>query len=173
MLLGTVVMQLKKNNCKHCKDLLTYNSDNDVLPENHEYVDGISRGSLMHPNPLITNMVMYNYIVIDKMAKDEHFNKIGNQRFVGSTITYNKLADDEALLSTDSCDAGHSTEKTEKMIIWAATNVLLNNYCARENNVLTENRIMNQGKKRKLETLNKENHKKQKITHNTGSKENK
>lgn len=163
----------KKNNCKHCKDLLTYNSDNDVLPENHEYVDGISRGSLMHPNPLITNMVMYNYIVIDKMAKDEHFNKIGNQRFVGSTITYNKLADDEALLSTDSCDAGHSTEKTEKMIIWAATNVLLNNYCARENNVLTENRIMNQGKKRKLETLNKENHKKQKITHNTGSKENK
>lgn len=158
-------------NCKHCKDLLTYDNENDV-PESYQYVDGISRGTLMRPNPLVTNIVIYNYVVINKMAQDQNFHRTGNQRVVGSTITYNRLADDEALISADSCDAGHSTEKIEKMIIWVATNILLNNYCSRENNVLTEKKIMNQGKKRKLETLNKSDNKKQKLSKGSGKENN-
>ena len=52
-------------------------------------------------------------------------------------------------------DAGfhlsHSIEKIEKLLVWASTNSLLNNYCAKENDLLNENK--NQGKKRKIQTL--------------------
>lgn len=40
-------------------------------------------------------------------------------------------------------------------------------------NVLTESKIMNQGKKRKLETLNKSNNKKQKMSKDSGKENNK
>ena len=143
----------KKTKCSYCKDLVTYNNNENDMPENHNYIDGISRGSLMHPDPITTNIVMYTYIVVNKMAKDAQFHKIPNQRLVASTITLNLLTDDEALLPTDSCDAGHSTEKIEKMVIWASTNALLNNYCSKENNSLAEKKIANTGKKRKLKTL--------------------
>lgn len=157
----------KKMNCDCCKGMLTCNTENDVH-ENYKYIDGISRGYLMHPNPVVTNIVMYSYIVIDKMVQNQSFHRTDNQRVVGSVVTYNKLADDEALLPVDSCDAGHNSEKIEKMIIWTATNVLLNNYCSKQNNILSENKHV---KKRKLQTLTESKNKKQ-ILSNASDKEN-
>lgn len=142
----------KKTRCNDCKSLVTCSSDDD-LPESHNYIDGISRGSLMHPDPVTTRIVMYNYIVINKMAQDPQFHKIINQRIVASEVTLNILADDDALLPEDSCHAGHNTEKIEKMIVWASTNALMNNYCSKENNAIAERKTTNTGKKRKLETL--------------------
>lgn len=67
----------EKMKCKHCKDLLIYDNENDVL-ESYQYVDGLSRGSLMRPNPLVTNIVIYNYVVINRMAQNQNFHRIGN-----------------------------------------------------------------------------------------------
>lgn len=143
----------KKNKCDHCKHLITCDTDTNDLPDIHSYLQGVSRGSLMHPDPIITRIVMYNYVVINKMSQDPNFHKITNHRSVATTVTHNILADHDALLPLDSCKEGHSAEKIEKIVIWASSNSLLNNYCSKENNVLAEKKVANQGKKRKLETL--------------------
>lgn len=107
----------------------------------------------MHPNPITTDIVMYNYIIINKMAKDPYFHKVSNQRLLASSVTLKILGDHDALLPVDSCHAGHSGDTIEKWVIWASTNALLNNYCSKENNLLAETKASNTGKKRKLETL--------------------
>ena len=63
-----------------------------------------------------------------------------------------------------------SDEKIEK-IIWTATNVLINNYCSKQNNILSENKLLSKGKKRKLQTLTESKNKKQ-ILSNVSDKEN-
>ena len=65
--------------------------------------------------------------------------------------TINALTDDDALIPSDYCDGGHATKKDEKMLVWASTNALLNNYCAREYNLIAASKCS--GKKRKLHTL--------------------
>ena len=49
------------------------------------------------------------------------------------------------------CDAGHSINRIEKMLVWPATYSLLNNFCQKENDSLAWNKT--ECKKRKLETL--------------------
>lgn len=109
----------------------------------------------MHPDVVTTNIVMYNYIVINKMTKHPNFHQLSNQRIAATTITFNILADEDALFPEDLCASGHSTEEVTKKILWASTNAMLNNYCSKENNCLAENKMVMTGKKRKLETLTK------------------
>lgn len=63
--------------------------------------------------------------------------------------------DDDCLLPSDFCEDGHSTQKLERMIIWASTNTLINNYCSMENNVLAETRTTGKDRNRKRETVSK------------------
>lgn len=142
----------KKMKCNFCKDILTFS--NDDMPESHSYTEEINRGALMHPDVVATNIVMYNYIVINKLTQNSHFHQLTNQRTVATTITLKVLADHDALFPVDLCESGHRTEELESKIVWAATNTLLNNYCSKENNSLIANKIGNSEKKRKLETLN-------------------
>ena len=144
----------KKMKCKYCRNLVTCGNDDEEMPDSHSYIDAVSRGSLMHPDTATTNIVMYNYIVINRLTKHPHFLQNANQRNIASHITLNNLADDDALLPFDCCDAHHSSEKIERMIVWASTNTLLNNFCSKENNILAANKA-NLGKKRKLDTLTK------------------
>lgn len=141
---------VKKMKCNHCKDLVTC-ADGEI-PDSHNYIDAVSRGSLMHPDAITTNVVMYNYIIINKLTRHPHFLQTVNQRKVANKITLNALADDDGYFPVDSCDAGHSAERIVHMIVWASTNALINNYCSKENNNLIANKV-NSGKKRKLETL--------------------
>ena len=102
-------------------------------------------------------------MVIDKMIQNKAFHNISNHRIVGSKIIFNKLADDEALLQVNSCDAGHDSEKIARMVIWTSNNILLNNYCSKQNNILSENKLNGKGKKRKLKTLTDSKNKKTNI----------
>lgn len=154
----------KKMKCNFCKDILTFS--NDEIPESHSYTEGISRGSLMHPNIVVTNIVMYSYIVINKLAQNPHFHQLSNQRIVATTITLKVLADHDALFPVDLCEGGHHTEELQNKIVWAATNTLLNNYCFKENNYLVANKVGNSGKKRKLQTLETQGKKGKDITQN-------
>lgn len=143
----------KKMKCLFCKDIVTCTDLADTLPENHSYIQGLSRGSLLYPDDITTNIVMYNYIIINKLAKNPLFIHSMNQRNLATELTLNALAEDDALFHSDVCGGGHSTEKVEKMIIWASTNALLNNFCARENNSIVANKDVQ--KNRKLKTLMK------------------
>ena len=140
----------KKIGCDYCKELMTHTDDHD-FPETHNYIVGISRGSLLHPSPVTVNIIMYNYIVIKKLTKMNIYRNAKNQRNMALASTLKMLNDNCAKFPVDTCDAGHDTEKLDKMLVWASTNSLLNNFCRKENDVIACKK--NTGKKRKLQTL--------------------
>lgn len=147
---------LKKMKCNACRDMITcVNSGEDVL-ENHSYIAGINRGSLIYPDSVTANMVMYNYIVIQKLVQLPAFRNAVSQRNVATQLTLSALTDADLLFASDMCDNGHSTEKIEYMVVYSSTNAILNNYCNKVNNITTTNRLnKNVGTKRKLQTLQK------------------
>ena len=100
---------------------------------------------------LTTNLVLYNYIIINKLVKNPSFLHSMNQRKLSIYITLDVLANDELLFHVDSCGEGHSIEKIEKMILWSSSNVLLNNFCSMENDNITCKKL---SKKRNLQTFN-------------------
>ena len=78
-----------------------------MLPDINNYFQGISRGSLLYPNDVTTNLVRYNYILINKLVKNPSF-LVKNPSFLHSInqtmyITLNVLANDELLFHVDSC----------------------------------------------------------------------
>lgn len=52
-------------------------------------------------------------------------------------ISVNILANNDISFPNDCCDNGHCMEKVVKMLLWASSNTLLNNYCAREKSALS------------------------------------
>ena len=70
--------------------------------------------------------------------------------------TLDVLNEDEAHFQLEQCENGHLLEKIERMIVWASTNSLLNNYCERENDAIHAKNLKGiSEKKRKLMTLTK------------------
>lgn len=137
----------KKLKCNFCKDLLTCNENVEDLPDNNNYIQGISRGSLLYPDEAVVNIILYNYITVNKLTAYLQFIHSLNQRNVATEITINILADHDAFLPTNNCDNDHSINKIQKMLVWASTNALLNNFCAKENDNIDESKVT--GKKRK------------------------
>ena len=62
---------LKKMKCYSCKSLVS--GRDDMLPDINSYFQGINRGSLLYPNDVTTNLVLYNYIIINKLVKNPSF----------------------------------------------------------------------------------------------------
>lgn len=141
----------KKNKCNSCRDLVTYNENVEDLPDRNSYIKGITRGSLLYPDERVVNIVMYNYIAVNKLTENPDFTHSLNQRNVATEITMKILAYNDVFLSMNSCSNEHSIDKVQKMIVWASTNALLNNFCRKENDLLHQSK--KSGKKRKLQTL--------------------
>ena len=137
--------------CELCKELLTCNEDIESLPDIHSYIHGTSRGTLLYPDDTVVNIIMYNYIVINKLTQNPEFAKAVNQRNVATEISLHVLEDNNAFLPMNNCDNDHSIEKIQRMLLWASTNALLNNFCVKENYFIDQNKKF--GKKRKLQTL--------------------
>ena len=116
----------------------------------NSYFLGINRSSLLYPNDITTNFVLYNYVVIDKFIKDDYFLHSLNQRKLAMHITLNVFADNGLLFNVDTCEEGHNIENIQKMFVWSSINVLLNNFCSRENYNITINKL---SKKRKFRTF--------------------
>ena len=137
----------KKMKCYSWKSLVS--GRDDMLPDINSYFQGINRGSLLYPNDVTTNLLLCNYIVINKLVKNPFFLHSMNQRKLSMYITLDVLANDELLFHVDSCGEGHSIEKNRKMIVWSSSNALLNNFLARKMIIL-----LVRSKKRKLQTFN-------------------
>ena len=108
-----------------------------MLPDINSYFQGINRGPLLYPNDVTTNLVRYNYIVINKLVKNPSFLHSMNQRKFSMYITLDVLANNELLFHVDSFGEGHSIEKIEKIIMWSPSNALLHNFCCKENDNIT------------------------------------
>ena len=83
--------------CYSCKSLVSGRDDI------NSYFQEINRGSLLYPNDVTTNLVLYNYIVINKLVKNPSFLHSMNQRKESMYITLDVLANDELLFHVDSC----------------------------------------------------------------------
>ena len=140
----------KKIKCNSCKDLISGRDNVEEIPEINCYFQGINRGSLLYPNDITTNFVLYNYVVIDKLIKNNSFFHSMNQRKLAMHISLNILADNELLFNVDTCDEGHNIEKIQRMFVWSSTSALFNNFCSRENNNISINKL---SKKRKFQTF--------------------
>ena len=110
-----------------------------MLPDINSYFQGINRGSQIYPNDVTTNLVLYNYIVINKLVKNPSFLHSMNQRKLSMYITMDVLANDELLFHVDSCGDGHSIEKIEEKK--RLSGALLMHYqiifCSKENDNIT------------------------------------
>ena len=131
--------------CDSCKSLVS--GRDDMQPDINSHFQGIDKGSLLYPNDVTTNLVLYNYIVINKLVKNPSLLHSLNQRKLSMHITLDVLANDELLFHVNSCGEGPSIEKIEKMIVWSFSNALLNNFCNKENDNITCKKL---SKKRKL-----------------------
>ena len=59
----------KKFKCSACRDLLSYQEAQEQLPENNNYILGISRRGLIYPHESVVNVVMYSYININNLTQ--------------------------------------------------------------------------------------------------------
>ena len=73
-----LLCRFKKMKCYSCKSLVS--GRDDMLPDINSYFQGINRGSLLYPNDITINLVLYNYIVINKLVKNPSFLHSMNQR---------------------------------------------------------------------------------------------
>lgn len=84
--------------------------------------------------PHVLNVVLYNYIVMQKLVSKDLENKFlkhPSQRILAVRLTMNALCDET--IDIDPCSKGHSFESIAKRIVWCSTNTLLNNYCKKRN----------------------------------------
>ena len=82
-----------------------------MLPDINSYFQGINRGPLLYPNDLTTNLVLYNYIIINILVKSPSFLHSINQRKLSMYITLDVLANDELFFHVDSCGEGNYFHK--------------------------------------------------------------
>lgn len=60
----------KKLNCRICKELTTCAHDDDTtIPDSHNYIHGRGRGRLMYSCNVTTNIILFSYVVINKLTK--------------------------------------------------------------------------------------------------------
>lgn len=92
------------------------------LSDNHSYIYRISRGALLYPEYAVVYIIMYNYLVINKLTQHPKFIKSLHPRNIATEITLNVILDNDAFLFMNNCDDGHRIDKIQKMLLWALTN---------------------------------------------------
>ncbi|XP_071043144.1 uncharacterized protein [Parasteatoda tepidariorum] len=156
----------KKTKCAECRQLLIV--DKDLVSENYfNLIEEKDRGGLMFPSEVVFNAVIHTYIVVQKLISkkyEETFMKATSQRNVVTNIVEDILVAKDSFLCFDTCLKGHDLLPLIKIILKAATNGLLNNYCKVKNDNLKVKKIPNitvvAKNKRKLETYSKSSIKK-------------
>ncbi|XP_035233690.1 uncharacterized protein LOC118205512 [Stegodyphus dumicola] len=143
---------LKKVKCCTCKQNITINSTVNH-DQTYDLIKNLDRGGLRWPKPFIVNIIMYNYLIVNKLCSEEYedFLLEQNQRKIVANLTFKILELKEMLFDDIICDNGHTSESISKLIIWISTNIMLKNLCNRKNDDIKSNKE----KKRKLQTLAK------------------
>ncbi|GBN97579.1 hypothetical protein AVEN_73551-1 [Araneus ventricosus] len=142
---------LKKLKCNICRTFLTCEKELDCSTS---LIPNLSRGKLLYPQKCIVNVVLYSYVIMQKLCTtSEEFLKFPNQKHLATEIIFNILVSEEQLHDYGECISGHKPEKVYRMVIWSAANSLLNNYCKKLSDELHNS--SKAGKKRKLEKFSK------------------
>lgn len=133
--------------CNSCKTLIS--GSDDAQPETNTFFRGVDNGSLLYPNEMSRNIVLYNYVVVNKLVRNSSLLRCPNHKKLMMHATLNILENAELLFNFDVCDEGHSVEEIEKMLVWCSLNALLNNFSNKSNGDITSDTL---NKKKGLET---------------------
>lgn len=148
-LAGYCILKLANElKCNVCNNELQieYNDSN----PSHKLISVSDRGGLKYPHNDVVNIIMINYIVVQKLVSDKFENDflhVRNQRNLVVHLVTCQLTDE--LHHLDVCDNGHTVEYIINRIIHMTTNTLLKNYCSKKNDIKKNE----PSKKRKLSTL--------------------
>lgn len=76
----------KKMKREFCR-VISCNENIERLPDNDSYIHGISRDALLYHDDAAFNIIMYNYLVINKLTQHLEVTKSLHPRNVASDIT--------------------------------------------------------------------------------------
>lgn len=137
----------KKIKCEVCKDKLIY-KDEFVIEDNFNLIKSLSRGKLLYPKEAIVQIVLYAYIIFNKILKDfeETFLSVHNKRTFLTRYILKFLLENGHLNDGEICNI-HAIDGIAKIVITCTVNTLMKNYCGKTNDRLAP------CKSRKLNTL--------------------
>ena len=141
---------LKKIKCEVCKENIIYN-DEFIVEDNFTLIKSLSRGKLLYPRDVIVRIVLYAYIIFNKILNDfeETFLIVHNKRAFLTKYILKFLSDNEHLHIDHKCNI-HPIVHIAKIVLTCTVNTLLKNYCGKSND-----RLAKSSKSRKLKTLSK------------------
>jgi hypothetical protein len=125
---------MRKLKCEECKKMLTVDKDLH-FDSAFSYIMKLDRGQLLCPAPNVVNLILYNFLIIQKLcySEEDEFLKVSSQRLLAVTLT-EKLVDCENLFG-ETCPDDHASSDVAKMLLWSSTNIFLNNYCKKKNDL--------------------------------------
>lgn len=152
---------LNRIKCDDCKDNLS--TDKKIVNNsNFKEIHKLNRGGLKFPSIDVLNVIVHNFIVVQKIIGkkfEEKFLRVSNQRQLITNITTEILLYKDMNIGT--CNK-HASADIIKLLIRSCTNTLLKNYCKSKKEAIKleevkKNLEKNEKKaKRKLKTLTKD-----------------
>lgn len=145
---------IKRNKCEACQKHLVLDKFFDTeLNTNSHYslIKNIDRGGLLYPHPDVVNVVLLNYITVQKLICSEYekeFLQCTEQRELVIELTEKAVKQHNFFLTDFSCN-NHSKKSILYNTAKVSTNIILNNYVKIKN----DNFIKYGNKKRKLSTV--------------------
>ena len=120
---------IKKQCCTSCLKIHIYDKNLD-LHVHYNFVKNLDRGQLKFPKEHIVNVVLYNYVIINKLFSkfQAEFLKIQDHRKIVMSITTSILDENDLLRYGEVCEILHNTKDVLMKIFWTSTNILLNNF---------------------------------------------
>jgi predicted nucleic acid binding AN1-type Zn finger protein len=143
----------KKLKCNQCTKL-TCTDKELVVADTYHVIRNMDRGGLLYPQPDVVSIVVFNYLIIQKLIGlecEEAFLRHEDHKKFVKNITLQTVDENIHSLFKDNvnCELGHSKYCLINIIVNCCTNILLNNYVKKKNDALVPQ------KKIKLQTLQK------------------
>uniref|UniRef100_A0A1B6CRV3 THAP-type domain-containing protein n=1 Tax=Clastoptera arizonana TaxID=38151 RepID=A0A1B6CRV3_9HEMI len=141
---------LKKLKCEVCKNTLVL-QDELVVEDKYSLIRNLSRGCLLYPQEEVINVVLYSYILFNKLLEEneEEFLNIYNKKSFLIKLFCKYVKDNDLFEHTSSICKIHPDDNLIYKILACTVNTLLKNYCGKTNDVLKKK----SSTKRKLSTL--------------------
>ncbi|GBO36932.1 hypothetical protein AVEN_249053-1 [Araneus ventricosus] len=133
---------LKKIKCIQCKFTLLIEKELDLNIHN-EWISKLDRGGLKYPHPDVVCISQFTFAIVDKLFSskyEEEFLKCKDHRCLVTAITLDVLDENDIYLGMEECE-NHNSMYLMKKIVWVIINILLNNFCKKQNDSILKKKL--------------------------------
>ena len=134
----------KKLKCGDCNEQIVSSSGN-VDDFQIAMIKDLSRG-LLYPTHDVIGVVLVCYLTIKKFSESDNFCRSSQPKLAVNTCL--AVLDGELMMNSGLANfcASHDYGEFAKMILWASTNILLNNLCFKKNDEVRIKRLSKRSK---------------------------